>query len=97
MNFFSANKLFYSSQYEFRKGRSTDLASIELVDRVFFNTWIVETYQSPIFLSMLNHPFLLNELKYYDFSFTPLNLFASYVKKVCNMSIFTKLYQTLSL
>ena len=32
--YFSTNKLLYSSEYGFRKGHSTDLASIELVDRV---------------------------------------------------------------
>ena len=34
MNIFSTNKLLYSSTYGFRKGHSTDLASIVLVDRV---------------------------------------------------------------
>ena len=32
--YFSTNKLLYSSQYGFPKGHSADLASIELVDRV---------------------------------------------------------------
>ena len=83
--YFSSNKLLYSSQYGFRKGHSTDLASIELVDRV---SEYLDGGKLPIsvFLDLskafdtLNHSILLDKLKYYGFSNTPLNWFASYLQ-----------------
>ena len=83
--YFSSNKLLYSSQYGFRKGHSTDLASIELVDRV---SEYLDGGKLPIsvFLDLskafdtLNHAILLDKLKYYGFSNTPLNWFASYLQ-----------------
>ena len=83
--YFSTNKLLYSSQYGFRKGHSTDLASIELVDRV---SEYLDGGKLPIsvFLDLskafdtLNHSILLDKLKYNGFSNTPLNWFASYLQ-----------------
>ena len=78
------NKLLYSSQYGFRKGHSTELASIELVDRA---SEYLDSGKLPIsvFLDLskafdtLNHSILLDKLKYYGVSTTPLNRFARYL------------------
>ena len=48
-NYFTINKLFYKSQYGFREEHSTELASIELVDRVIK---CFEKKQSPISIFM---------------------------------------------
>ena len=83
--YFFTNKLLYSSQYGCRKGHSTDLASVELVDRV---SEYLDGGKLPIsvFLDLskafdtLNHSILLDKLKYYGFFNTPLNWFASYLQ-----------------
>ena len=82
--YFTTNRLLYSSQYGFRKGHSTDLASIEFVDR--FSEYL-ESGKLPIsvFLDLskefdaINRSIRLDKLKYYGFSNTPLTWFASYL------------------
>ena len=96
------NKLLYSSQYGFRKGHSTELSSIELVDRA---SEYLDSGKLPIcvFLDLskafdtLNHSILLDTLKYYGVSTAPLNRFARYLHNRKQSSITKKLYQILSL
>ena len=82
--YFTDNNLFYTSQYGFRSLHSTELASLELIDRVFQH---LDTGQLPlsVFLDLskafdtLNHLILLNKLKFYGLSNTPLKWFESYL------------------
>ena len=83
-NYFTDNNLFYSSQYGFRSLHSTELASLELIDRVFQH---LDTGQLPlsVFLDLskafdtLTHLILLHKLKFYGLSNTPLKWFESYL------------------
>ena len=78
------NNLIFTSQYGFRKLHSTELASLELVDRVF---QYLDKGKLPlsIFLDLskafdtLDHYILLNKLKFYGLSSTPLKWFESYL------------------
>ena len=80
MNIFPQTNSYIPVNIWFRKGHSTDLASIELVDRV---SEYLDVGKLPIsvFLDLskafdtLNHAILLDKLKYYGFSNTPLNWF----------------------
>ena len=82
--YFTDNNLFYTSQYGFRSLHSTELASLELIDIVFQH---LDTDQLPlsVFLDLskafdtLNHLILLNKLKLYGHSNTPLKWFESYL------------------
>ena len=83
-DYFDTYKLFYNSQYGFRKNHSTELATIELVDKV---THEMDIGNLPmcIFLDLskafdtLNHIILLNKLKYYGLNGTSLTLFENYL------------------
>ena len=82
--YFSQNKLFSDSQYGFRHGHSTELAALEIVDRI--NT-VLDNNETPlsIFLDLskafdtLNHSILLNKLKHYGITGLSLNLIQSYL------------------
>ena len=83
-NYFESNKLFYVSQYGYRKEHSTESACIELVDKISHQ---LESKETPlcIFLDLskafdtLDHEILLKKLKYYGLSDTPMKWFTHYL------------------
>ena len=83
-SYFLENNLFYSSQYGFRPQHSTELASLELADRIIQN---LDNKQSPInfYLDLskafdtLDHGILLHKLHYYGITGTAYNLFKDYL------------------
>ena len=82
--YFSSHALFYDSQYGFRKYHSTELAALELVDRIH-----KEIDENKIIFSVfldlskafdtLDHDILLHKLQYYGITGTALDLFRSYL------------------
>ena len=83
-NYFCAHKLFYESQYGFRKCHSTELAAIELVDRLS-NYLDAGKVPVSVFLDLskafdtLNHTILIEKLRYYGLNDYSLNWFHSYL------------------
>lgn len=83
-NYFHSNKLYYGSQYGFRKKHSTELAAIEVIDRVIQK---MDNNEIPInvYLDLskafdtLDHNILLYKLEYYGINGTFLNLLKSYL------------------
>ena len=83
--YFTDNDLIFTSQYGFRKLHSTELASIELIDRI---AQYMDSGKLPlsIFLDLskafdtLDHSILLDKLKFYGISNTPLKWFQSYLR-----------------
>ena len=81
---FHQNNLLYSSQYGFKKKHSTELAVLELVDRI---TQELDKGHTPvnIFLDLskafdtLDHNILLHKLSYYGIKNSALDLFKSYL------------------
>ena len=79
------HKLLYDSQYGFRAGHSTELALIELIDRI---TQDLDKGKIPIsfFLDLskafdtLDHVILLQKLNYYGIKSVELNLFKDYLQ-----------------
>lgn len=82
--YFHQKKLFYSAQYGFRKGHSTELASLELVDRIMIEMDKGKTPLS-IFLDLskafdtLDHEILIQKLKHYGITGISLDLMRSYI------------------
>ena len=82
--FFQTNKLFYYSQYGFREKHSTDLAALEMVDRLAME---IDKGETPlnIYLDLskafdtLDHDILIYKLSYYGIKGTALNLCKSYL------------------
>ena len=82
--YFTHNKLFFKSQYGFRGEHSTELASLELVDRIMES---FEKKQTPIAIYMdlskafdtLDHKILLHKLRYYGIKGKELDWFQSYL------------------
>ena len=83
-DYFHTNKLLYKSQYGFRADHSTELASLELCDRILR---YLDEGKIPItiFLDLskafdtLDHGILLDKLNYYGIKNTALNWFRSYL------------------
>ena len=85
-DYLDENKLLYSSQYGFRKKHSTELAAIELTDKIFNH---LDNKKTPlaIFIDLskafdtIDHQILLDKLKYYGIKGTALNWFTSYLSE----------------
>ena len=83
-DYFTDNGLFYKSQYGYRKGHSTELAALELSDRI---SQYLDKGEIPIaiFLDLskafdtLDHKILLSKLEYYGIRGTELKWFESYL------------------
>ena len=92
-NYLKENKLFYKSQYGFRDEHSTELASLELIDRVMT---AFESKQTPLAIYMdlskafdtLDHTILLHKLEHYGVKGIELNWFKSYL---CNRKQFVEI------
>ena len=82
--YFDVNKLFYSSQYGFRKKHSTETAGLELIDRAMKDN---DKKQDPfaIFLDLskafdtIDHVIMLKKLEHYGISGIALLCFESYL------------------
>ena len=82
--YFSSHALFYDSQYGFRKYHSTELAALELVDRIHKE---IDENKTPfsVFIDLskafdtLDHDILLHKLQYYGITGTALDWFRSYL------------------
>jgi len=83
-NYFTQFNLFYNNQYGFRESHSTELAALELTDRVITDMDKKETPLA-IFLDLskafdtINHKILLRKLKYYGVRNIAYNLLESYL------------------
>ena len=83
--YLESNTLMTTTQYGYRRGHSTKLASLELVDR---NYGHLENNDIPcsIFCDLskafdcFSHPILLNKLGYYGIKGIPLQLIKSYLQ-----------------
>ena len=83
-DYFQDNKLFYKSQYGFRKHHPTELAALELIDQILKD---LDRKQTPfsIFLDLskafdtLDHHILLHKLRFYGIKGTPLKWFENYL------------------
>ena len=83
--YLNEHKLLYDSQYGFRVGHSTELASIELIDRI---TQDLDKGKIPIsiFLDLskafdtLDHVILLYKLNYYGIKSVEIKLFQDYLQ-----------------
>jgi hypothetical protein len=83
-DYLNENKLLYVSQYGFRALHSTELATLELINRI---THELDKGQSPIsvFIDLskafdtIDHNILIRKLKYYGFSTNSVNLVKDYL------------------
>ena len=83
--YLNEHKLLYDSQYGFRTGHSTELASIKLIDRI---TQDLDKGKIPISISLdflkafniLDHVILLQKLNYYGIKSVELKLFKDYLQ-----------------
>ncbi len=83
-HYFQSNKLFYNSQYGFRSQHSTELAALEVIDRIMLS---MDKNDIPINVYIdlskafdtLDHDILLHKLSYYGINGTSLNLMKSYL------------------
>ena len=97
--YFTAHDLYYSGQYGFREKHSTQLAALELVDRITRDLDIGNTPIS-IFIDLskafdtLDHNILLSKLHYYGINGAALQLLRSYLS---NRKQFVQLGDVISL
>ena len=85
VEYFNESSLFYGSQYGFRKNHSTELAILELMDKI---TNLSDQGKLPfsIFIDLtkafdcLDHSILLNKLKHYGIGGTSLSLLSNYLQ-----------------
>ena len=83
--YLNEHKLLYDSQYGFRAGHSTELASIELYDRI---TQDIDKGKIPIYIFLdlskafdtLDHVILLQKLNHYGIKSVELKLFKDYLQ-----------------
>ena len=83
-DYFHTNKLYFEAQYGFRKKHSTELAAVEIIDRI---TQELDKGNTPlnIFLDLskafdtLDHEIMLYKLKYYEVTGPALQLLRSYL------------------
>ena len=88
MEYFTSHKLLSNQQYGFRPNRSTELATLELMDR---NINYMNENNCPvnIYLDLskafdsLYHDILLSKLKYYGLQWKALQLIKSYISGRC--------------
>ena len=84
-NHFTENGLFYNSQYGFRQGHSTELAALELVDKIVSSIDNKCTSLN-IFIDLskafdtLDHQILLCKLKHYGIKGNSIKLLSSYLQ-----------------
>ena len=82
--YFTNNTLFSSQQYGFRKNASTELAALELIDRLLTQ---LKDFKIPVNFDMdlskvfdsLSHDILLNKLTYYGVKNSANDLLRSYL------------------
>ena len=82
--YFQDNGLFYDGQYGFRKNHSTEMATVELLDRIIS---ALDDKHLPISIYMdmskafdtLNHDIILDKLSYYGVEGTAIQWFDSYL------------------
>ena len=97
--YFTAHDLYYSGQYGFREKHSTQLAALELVDRITRDIDIGNTPIS-VFIDLskafdtLDHFILLSKLHYYGINWSALQLLRSYLS---NRKQFVQLGDVISL
>ena len=100
-SYFQKNNLFNSSQYGFRVGHSTELAAIEIVDRVIQN---LDNNETPIntYLDLskafdtLDHSILLHKLKFYGIDGTSLKIFENYLSNRKQFVEFENVYSEMT-
>ena len=81
---FEVNKLYYNSQYVFRRNNSTEFAALELIDRILLD---MDKGEIPFAICIdlskafdtLDHITLMHKLSYYGVQGTALTLFQSYL------------------
>ena len=91
--YFETNKLFYGSQYGFRKRHSTEFAALELVDKLLN---MMDKGQVPlgIFLDLskafdtLDHKIMIKKLEFYGVSDGPGKLLESYLSNRKQYAVF---------
>lgn len=81
---FKTNNLYFTSQYGFRESHSTELAVLEVVDRIVYS---MDAGYTPLNVYMdlskafdsINHDILIEKLKHYGLSGTSLSLVRNYL------------------